>query len=206
MRGLILGTGPSLSDVAHLIPKFDGLVFGCNNTFQDFKLSVHLSCDPKWHDRYSPIPPVWGDFECWHWDKGICEKYGYRYVEGVWLDGLYMGPENKISLGHCSGHQLLNLAAGNQYGCDEIILVGHDFRYEPGKPRHYFTGLSDVDGEYVPELRKFSLFDKQGQGNDLMKVYQHIADQKGLPPIINCTPGSHLKCFPMGNLEDYLEG
>ena len=127
------------------------------------------------------------------------------HVEGVWMDGLYMGPENKISLNHCSGAQLLNLAAGNQYGCDEIILVGHDFKYEPGKPRHYFTGLSDVDGEYDASLRKHSLFDKSKTtgGNDLMKVYQHIADQQ-LPPIINCTPGSHLKCFPMGDLENYI--
>ena len=201
-RALILGTGPSLNDCKHLIPKFDGLVFGCNNTYQDIDLDVWLACDPKWHARYSP---VLGEFDKWHWDKGICEKYGYRYVEGVWVDGLWMKDKTKISLNHCSGAQLLNLAA-NQYECSEIILVGHDFRYTTDQPRHYFTGLSDTEGEYPPELRKYSLFDKQGQGNDLMKVYQHIADQKGLPPIINCTPGSHLKCFPVGNLEDYLEG
>jgi hypothetical protein len=204
-KGLIVGTGPSLRGVAHLIPEFDGLVFGCNNTYQDFKLSVHLSCDPKWHERYSPISPEWGDFACWHWDKGICDKYGYRYVEGVWVDGLYLGPENKISLNHCSGAQLLNLAAGNQYACDEIILVGHDFKYPPGVPRHYFTGLSDTDGEYVPELRKWSLFDKRkhGGGNDLRMVYKKIAETPGLPRIINCTPDSALPWFEMGNFGDY---
>ena len=197
-RGLIVGTGPSLQ--VDLIPRFDGLVFTCNNTYLDVPTDVWLACDDKWHALYSP---VLGDFDKWHYDKGICEKYGYKYVEGVWVDGLWMKDKSKISLNHCSGAQLLNLAA-NQYECEEIILVGHDFHYN-AKQRHYFTGLSDIEGEYPPELRKYSKFDKQGQGNDLMQVYQKIADQQGLPPIINATPGSHLKCFPFGNLEDYCE-
>ena len=121
------------------------------------------------------------------------------------MDGLYMGPENKISLNHCSGAQLLNLAAGNQYGCDEIILIGHDFHYNANQ-RHYFTGLSDTDGEYPQPLRKHSLFDKSKTtgGNDLMAVYKHIADQEGLPPIYNATEGSALTWFPKRPLTDFL--
>jgi hypothetical protein len=218
-RGLIVGTGPSLRDQLYLIPRFDGLAFICNNSFQDIAGEVWLACDPKWHSAYSPVV---GDFDKWHWDKAICEKYDYRYTEGVWIvdgkeyprseyetppgpaGGLYMGPENKISLNHCSGAQLLNLAA-NQYGCDTILLIGHDFRYVPEQPRHFFKGLSDIDGEYPPALRKHSLFDKGGAGNDLMQVYKHIAEQYGLPPIINCTPDSALPWFEMGNFEDYCD-
>ncbi|MDB4311997.1 hypothetical protein N9937_01065, partial [bacterium] len=151
------------------------------------------------HAHYGNIE---GDFDHWHWDADICEKHGYRYVEGIWMDGLYMGPENKISLNHCSGAQLLNLAA-NQYACDEIILVGHDFHYN-AKQRHYFTGLSETDGEYPKAIRKFSKFDKQGQGNDLLNVYRHIAEQDGLPPIINCTPDSALPWFPYDDFERFL--
>ena len=114
-----------------------------------------------------------------------------------------MGPENKISLNHCSGAQLLNLAAGNQYGCTEIILIGHDFHYKADQ-RHYFTGLSETDGEYPQAIRKFSKFDKQGQGNDLLQVYRHIANQEGLPPIYNATEGSALKWFPVRKLKDFL--
>jgi len=197
--GLILGTGPSLSDIAHLIPKFDGLIFGPNNTYKDFPLDVWLACDPAWHALYGR---VMGDFDKWHWDKGICEKYGYRYVEGIWHDGLWLDDKSRISLNHCSGAQLLNLAC--HYDCDPILLVGHDFRYEEGKPRHYFSGLSDVDGEYPEPLRKTSLFIKNNGTYDLLAVYKKIADTPDLPTIINCTPDTALPWFPLGDLEDYV--
>jgi hypothetical protein len=218
-RGLIVGTGPSLRDQLDLIPQFDGLVFICNNSFQDIAGDVWLACDPKWHAVYSPVV---GDFDKWHWDKAICEKYGYKYVGGVWMvdgkayprseyvtppgdaGGLWLEDKTKISLNHCSAAQLLNLAL-NQYECDEgAILIGHDFHYPAGAPRHYFKGLSDVSGEYPAQLRKWSEFDKRGKGHDLLQVYRAIADQPGRPPIYNATPGSSLKCFPMADFEDYL--
>ena len=198
-KALIVGTGPSLSDVLHLLPRFDGLIFTCNNTHQDVKTDVWLACDPKWHDLYGPVS---GDFDKWHWDSGICLQFGYRFVEGIWMDGLYMGSENKISLNHCSGAQLLNLAA-NQYQCSEIVLIGHDFHYN-GAKRHYFSGLSEADGEYPQQIRKYSKFDKQGQGDDLLQVYRRIADQDGLPPIYNATEGSALTWFPKRKLKDFL--
>ena len=196
---LILGTGYSLKAVANLIPDFDGLIFGPNQTYQDFPLDVWLACDPAWHDYYGG--PVAGDFDKWHWDAGICERYGYLYTEGVWMDGLYMGPGNKISLNHCSGAQLLNLAAYH-YEADEIILIGHDFHYDAPQ-RHYFDDLSETPGEYPQAIRKFSKF-KKPDGNDLLAVYKKIADQDGLPPIFNATEGSALPWFPKRKLKDFL--
>ena len=216
---LILGTGPSLSQAAHLIPQFKGLIFGCNNTYEDFPLDIWLACDPKWHSIYSPVSLPYCD--CWHWDKGICEKYGYRYVEGVWMvdgvayprdqyetppgpcGGLWMQDKSRISLNHCSGAQLLNLSC-NQYDCETVLLIGHDFKYDKDKPRHYFSDLSDVAGEYPEPLRKHSKFIKNDGTDDLLAVYQRIANQPGLPRIINCTPDSALPWFPMGRFEDYL--
>jgi len=218
MRGVILGTGPSLAEVSSYIPSFPGLVFGPNNTWQDFKLNVHLSCDPQWHRMFSP---VLGDFDKYHWDRGICDAYGYTYIEGVWMvdgaayprdqyrtppgpaGGLWLEDKTRISLNHCSGAQLLNLAA-TVYECDPILLVGHDFSYPPDKPRHYFSGLSDVDGEYPEPLRKHSEFIKNDGTSDLLDVYRRIAEQEGRPEIINCTPGSKLPWFPMGDFRDYL--
>jgi len=202
MLGLILGTGPSLAEVSQLIPRFPGLVFGPNNTYQDFDLDVWLACDPLWHEYNDS--PVQGDFDKWHWDHAICALYGYKYIEGVWVDGLWLKDKTKISLNHCSGAQLLNLAA-SVYECDPVLLVGHDFHYD-GPKRHYFDNLSNVPGEYPKPLRKHSLFDKSKTtgGNDLMNVYRHIAEQPGIPRIINCTPGSKLPWFEMGDLEDFL--
>jgi len=199
MKALIVGTGPSLREVLDLIPRFDGLVATCNNTYKDVDCDFWLACDPKWHELYSPVS---GDFWKWHWSEHICKNYGYRHVEGIWMDGLYMGPENKISLNHCSGAQLLNLAV-NQYEADTVVLIGHDFHYK-GRQRHYFDDLSDQPGEYPPALRKYSEFDKQGRGNDLLNVYRHIAEQKDLPPIYNATEGSALPWFPKRHLKDFL--
>ena len=111
-----------------------------------------------------------------------------------------MQDKSKISLNHCSGAQLLNLAC-NQYGCDEVLLIGHDFHYNAPR-RHYFEDLSEIPGEYPQQIRKTANFDKGG--GDLLDVYRKIADQKGLPPIINCTPDSALPWFPMGRFEDYI--
>ena len=218
MRALILGTGPSLNDVKHLIPDFNGLVFGCNNTYQDIDIDVWLACDPQWHARYSPVR---GDFAGWHWDKDICTKHSYIYVEGVWMvdgvayprdqyitppgpcGGLWLKDKTRISLNHCSGAQLLNLAC-NQYEATEVILVGHDFHYS-GTQRHYFDDLSNVPGEYPQELRKTSEFSKRDDPDDLMRVYKRISETPGLKTrIINCTPDSALPWFEMGNLEDHL--
>ena len=199
-KGLIVGTGYSLKAQLDLIPKFDGLVFTCNNTYQDIKTDVWLACDPAWHKHYGRVHPQ--GFDRWHWDAEICKEHRYYHVEGIWMDGLWMDDKSKISLNHCSGAQLLNLAC-NQYGCDEVLLVGHDFHYDAPQ-RHYFDDLSETAGEYPQQIRKHSLFDKKGAGNDLLAVYKKIAGQKGLPPIINCTPDSALPWFPMGSLEDYL--
>jgi hypothetical protein len=198
-KALIVGTGYSLKAQLDLIPKFDGLVFTCNNTHQDVKTDVWLSCDPSWHEMTGQVE---GDFDKWHWSKEICDRFGYRYIEGIWMDGLWVQDNTKISLNHCSGAQLLNLAC-NQYECDEVILIGHDFHYDAPQ-RHYFDGLSETPGEYPQQIRKFSKFDKKGAGNDLLAVYKHIADQKDLPKIVNCTPGSALPWFPIREFKDYI--
>jgi len=201
MLGIVLGTGPSLNQSAEQVRELGrrgALLFGPNNTFQDFELSVWLACDPQWHKHYGRVT---GDFDKFHWDSAICWKYGYQYIEGIWHDHLWTADKKKISLGHCSGVQLLNLAV--HYGCDPILLVGHDFRYPEGQPRHYFSGLSETDGEYPQEIRKFSKFKKES-GNDLLEVYRKIALTPTLPSIVNCTPGSALPWFPMGDLRDYL--
>lgn len=202
MLGIIVGTGPSLNESAPLVRKLGeqgALLFGCNNTYQDFDLDVHLACDPTWHQHYGQVH---GDFDKWHWSREICDKYGYTYVEGVWHDGLWMADKSKISLNHCSGAQLLNLAC-NQYSCTTVLLVGHDFHYN-GPKRHYFSGLSEADGEYPQPLRKHSAFIKNNGTDDLLAVYKRISQTPGLPKIVNCTPGSALPWFPMGDLKDYL--
>ena len=218
MKALIIGTGPSLSEVAHLIPRFDGLIFGPNNTFLDFPLDVWHATDPTWNNHFGQVH---GDFDKWHWSRAICTQYGYKYVEGVWMvDGvayprnqherppgpcgdMWMADKTRVSLNHCSTAVLLNLAV-NQYECDEVVLIGHDFHYD-GPQRHYFDGLSDVAGEYPAELRKHSQFIKNNGTDDLLAVYKRISETPGLPPIYNATPGSKLPWFEFRDFGDFLK-
>ena len=183
---VILGTGPSLADQAEAIRASGAALFGINNTFADFNLDAWIACDPAWHQLFSPIS---GDFAKWHWDKPLCERYGYEYIEGRWGDGLSTDPAY-IHYNHSSGAQALNLAV--LYGCSPIYLAGYDMRYT--EKRHYFDGLSDKSGEYPTLLRKYSTFD------GLIGCYEKIAAQGGLPPIINLTHDSALRCFPFGQL------
>lgn len=159
-----------------------------NNTFNDFDLDVWIACDPQWHAGFSPVH---GDFDKWHWSPAICKKYGYQYIEGRWGPGLSVD-QSFIHYGHSSSYQALNLAV--LYGCGPIYLAGFDMNYEAGKPRHYFNGLSDVGGEYPQDLRKWSTFD------GLIKGFETIGAQRGLPMIYNATQGSQLRCFPFKEL------
>ena len=202
--GVILGTGPSLADVADELRELKAagkvMLFGMNNSYKDFDLDVWLACDPKWHEINGQV-----DLDCdqWHWDKDICKRYGYKHIPGLWLDGLSTDSDY-ISFGHSSGWQCLNLAV--HYGCEPILLCGYDMSYTAGKPRHYFTGLSDMAGEYPDALRKHSLFLKP-DGSGLLPNYAHIAEQCNageIPPVINCTRGSAMTCFPFGKIADYV--
>jgi hypothetical protein len=174
------------------VERLDGLrVFGVNNTYNEFDPDVWIACDPKWWAIYGH-ETLQIDADRWHWDEDICKRYNAMWIEGRWGDGLSTDP-SYIHYGHSSGYQALNLAV--LYGCNPILLVGYDMRYNG--QRHYFSGLSADDGEYPQALRKYSTFD------GLISCYETIAAQDGLPDIINCTPGSALTCFPFDDIANF---
>ena len=185
MKAIIIGTGPSLKEQyadIHRLSNDGFMLFGVNNTFDDFPLDVWIACDPLWHKTYGKIT---GSFDKWHWNKAICDDFGYDYIEGRWGDGLSID-ENYIHYGHSSGYQALNLAV--HYGAKEIYLCGYNMNYS-SEVRHYFSGLSADGGEYPQELRKYSTFD------GLIRQYETISNQPGLPKIYNCTKTSSMTCF-----------
>lgn len=201
LPAVILGTGPSLTKQKERILdlKSQGKIriFGVNKTYLDFPVDVLICCDEKFHYFYGKIE---GPFDHWHWDKDICEKGGYRYIEGRWEAGLSTDP-SYINYGHSSGYQALGLAY--HYGHREIYLAGYDMAYSGS--RHYFNDLSDVAGEYPEPLRKSSRMDKpETKGRPpkelgLFQYYETVAEQNPCN-IYNMTEGSALKCFPFKQL------
>lgn len=96
-----------------------------------------------------------------------------------------------IRYGHTSGFQAMNLSLLK--GCREIVLVGFDARHVDGKA-HFF-------GDHPTELHTTSDLGYRAH----VRHFEHAA--KRLPPdvsIINATPGSAIKCFPMMSLEDAI--
>jgi hypothetical protein len=195
---IIICTGPSLNDQAprirYLASQNRAVLYGVNNTFNDFDLDVWIACDPAWHQHYGKVE---GRFKKFHWDKAICDLYGYQYVPGRWEEGVSTD-QNYINYGHSSGFQALGLAV--HHGHKEIYLAGFDMQY--GSTRHYFSGLSNMAGEYPGALRKFSRFDKPrvttGNPKDysLFQYYETVASQKGLPcKIYNMTFDSAFRGF-----------
>lgn len=198
LLAVVICTGPSLLKQRDHILKLRAenkiRLYGVNNTFNDFPLDVWIACDPAWHDHYGKVK---GDFEKWHWDLSICNRFGYKHIEGRWEDGLSTDP-SYINYGHSSGYQALGLAY--HYGHREIYLAGFDMSYSAG-PRHYFDSLSGDCGEYPEALRKFSDMDKprvpkgECKSYSLFQYYESVVEQNPCE-IYNMTFDSAFKGFP----------
>jgi len=208
MRGIILGTGPSVTpEVIEQLQSTRLPIFGCNNSYQIATLTALLSCNIEWWDYYWKADPELREasFDKWTWSRETADKYDINYIAGDWGDGLSTTP-GLIHYGHSSGYQILNLATV-QYGVTEAILVGYDLRY-PGKydgtkringgARHYF-------GEYPKELQHWTRFNmgENGELNGLLTCYRGIKTGENLR-IINCSPGSALDFFEMGRLSEWI--
>ena len=206
VRAIILGTGPSVTPEVIDRVNASGLpVFGCNNVYQTVDVVALMACNIEWWNFYWPRDERLrsGKFRKWTWDKATADRYGTGYIRGEWGDGLSTDP-SYIHYGHSSGYQLLGIAY--HAGVREMLLVGYDLRYpagyskperKPGGDRHYF-------GEYPPQLQHFPSVGPAGEMTGLLECYRTIKPEDYGLRIINCTPGSALRCFEAGDLSDYL--
>jgi len=67
------------------------------------------------------------------------------------------------------------------------------------QPRHFFEG-----GEYPSELQHWPRTGPDGELTGLIKEMETIKPEHYRVEIINCSPGSAMTCFPMGNIEDFF--
>jgi hypothetical protein len=197
--GVIIGTGPGLtkdqlSKVSHLKK------FGCNNAIFATPLDVFHACNIGWYDHYWPQIK---DISCdkWTWSRETADKYGINHIEGRWADGLSTDP-GYIHLHHGAGPQLVNLAY--HYGCRKMILIGWDMRYH-GKNNRYNYEKRHFFGEYPAELQHWPQTGPDGELTGLIKEMETIKPADYGIEIINCTPGSAMKCFPEKSLDEVLD-
>jgi len=197
--GVVIGTGPSLTAEQIAIAK-RFKTFGVNKAFE-FDPDVLVGCNYQFWDLYWPDVK---DLRCHKWTTRpqLQGKYpGLNYIEERWEDGLSTDP-SYICAHHGSGPQAVNIAL--HYGCKTILLIGWDMRF-PGKvdrrnytaPRHYF-------GEDPLTEIHWPMTGPQGELEGLIREMETIHPEDYGIEIINCTPDSAMRCFPMGNLEDYV--
>ncbi len=152
---------------------------------------VLYGCDAKWWNVHKDCNGFAGELWSTH-DGGKstsndktepADAYGLNLVKGVAGSGFSTDP-GLIHYGDNSGFQALNLAV--LFGSPYIVLVGFDMRHIKGRS-HFFgdhpTGLFQR-AEYESFIKKFAK-----------------APAPDGVTIVNATPDSSLKCYPMMGLE-----
>ena len=208
MRAILLGTGPSVTDkVIRQLHETKLPIFGCNNAYQIAPLKALYANNKEWWDYYWPRDAALrgGDFDKWTYDRETADKYGLKFIRGVWKEGLSTDP-GVLHWGHGSGYELLGIVL--HYGVTEFVLIGYDLRFprgydgnrkQAGGDRHYF-------GEYPPALRHWTRqgVGKGGELGGLLDMYRTIDPGEYGIRIINCSPGTALDFFETGKLDDEI--
>ena len=197
---MIIATGPSINDATLNLCAHSGLpLFGMNHVWKYLNVDYFMSCNYQYYDVYWNKGLSETRSIKYTWDLTTARKYGINYIKGKWADG-FSKEKNVIHYGHSSGYQLPGLAYS--LGFRKLLLVGYDMNYGEGydgynkltiKPRHFF-------GEYPSELQHWP---KQ-PFTEIIRLFETVKTLNPDVEIINCTPGSAMKCFPIMRLEDAL--
>jgi hypothetical protein len=209
---VILATGPSLTkqvlEIA-LNGQEQGLwsVYGMNRLWRDFPtLDGFLACNPEFFDVEWERGLKDITAQKWTWDKKTAAKYKINYIDGLWKEGFSKDPKF-IHYGHSSGFQVPQIAY--HAGFRRFLLCGYDMAFASdydGKnkrigssPRHYFGEYEDKVLNHWPSVKV-----RDGVHIELIEHFSKVPKLNPEVEIINCSPGSAMKCFPMANLIDFL--
>lgn len=89
--------------------------------------------------------------------------------------------------GHCGGANAINLAF--LHGADPIVLLGFDMRHGNWHDRHQRKAAAGVYVEkFIPAIERMAT----------------ELEREGVA-VLNATPGSALRCFPVVTLDDVLD-
>lgn len=198
--GLIVGTGPSLTiaqlHLAAHLPKF-----GANLAYR-LGVDVALGCNWQFWEHYKDDAAKYVNVAKWTTRPELRGKYPWlHYIEERWEPGLSVD-KSWICAHHGSGPQTVNLAL--HYGCEVMLLVGWDMRYSGKVSDREYLGERHYFGEYPEPLQHWPRTGPNGEMTGLIAEMESIVPSDYGIEIINCTPGSAMRCFPMMPLEEAL--
>jgi hypothetical protein len=184
---LVFATGPSLPQLWSPERPLPWPAIAISDAWQVVpQANVLYSTDAHWWMHHRGVPKF----------EGVRVGYEGPGPAGIiWLKGSggegYDPRLGYVRHGQSSGHAAVHLAA--QLGAQRVILVGFD--------GHTVNGKSHFFGEHEKAIRKpmpFELWRERMAG--LAKELE-----KRAVSVMNATPGSTLRCFPIVDLETVLQ-
>ncbi|MHB1086151.1 MAG: hypothetical protein ACYCZ0_00190 [Minisyncoccota bacterium] len=147
---------------------------------------VGYACDKAWWDHHDGVPGFEGRRVTLRHQKNQVYE-GADWLNSTGTDGFEPDPCGLRTAGN-SGYQALNLCA--HLGAATVLLVGYDMH-----GTHWF-------GDHPESCRR-------AQPNQ-KRLASHFADlvaplaERGIR-VVNCSPGSAITAFPMGDIETELQ-
>lgn len=188
---VVVASGPSLTDEQiALVEHSDVLTIAVNNSYEKLQHpDVVYACDYLWwklnHMKAKQNIPR---RQLWTQDRAAAEQFQLSHIQWEGKDGL---GKRGLRVNGNSGAGAINLAY--HFGARRILLVGMDMKPGPNGEKHWHPDHPKplVQGQQFEEWRK------------KMGVLAADLKTEGVT-VVNCTPGSALTCFPMGDLEQEL--
>ncbi len=188
---VVVASGPSLADEqTTLIEHSVVFTIAVNNSYAKLQHpDVVYACDYLWwklnHMKAKQNIPR---RQLWTQDRAAAEQFQLSHIQWEGKDGL---GKRGLRVNGNSGAGAINLAY--HFGARRILLVGMDMKPGPNGEKHWHPDHPKplVQGQQFEEWRK------------KMGVLAADLKTEGVT-VVNCTPGSALTCFPMGDLEQEL--
>lgn len=188
---VVVASGPSLTDEQiTLIEHSVVFTIAVNNSYAKLQHpDVVYACDYLWwklnHMKAKQNIPR---RQLWTQDRAAAEQFQLSHIQWEGKDGL---GKRGLRVNGNSGAGAINLAY--HFGARRILLVGMDMKPGPNGEKHWHPDHPKplVQGQQFEEWRK------------KMGVLAADLKTEGVT-VVNCTPGSALTCFPMGDLEQEL--
>lgn len=203
----ILGGGPSLADV-DLSVIYDKRVIGVNNAYGDPKVIISKNAHMSPYEPRKWVDICWfGDLKWFRWHRRYLREFTglvMHFNENTniykidWIKGIRRSRTKPMGLDSSPAHICWNRNSGASainlayhLGAKRVVLLGFDMRLVDDKKNYH----NDHVGEKgVDPFKRF------------LQTFKYIAmdaDKLDLE-IINATPDSAIKEFPITKLEDTL--
>lgn len=196
---IVAATGPSLvPSLCDRVMAAGHPIIAVNDAYKRIPTAdILYACDGEWWDHHQGAPGFAGErwsSHCANANEADDDKtahavaYGLHLIAGRHIEAFSADP-TFINYGDNSGYQAVNLAI--VLGATRVLMVGFDMRIVKDKA-HFF-------GDHPAGLRNVNKYQQ------FMEHFDRAA--LALPAgvtVINCTPKSALKCFPLMDLAEAL--